>query len=327
MDKYNVFNNAPPPEVTHLLSIRSHIVLPVMLIFSTLANILCLNIINRKKLKRNSISIHLKHLVAVDLMTNVFYIPQIFYEEGCLQTYLAWAYYKAYIGSASIYYLRCLTMHLLCSLTADRLMGVTCNNWYQKSVRHTKTRLFIIWTYVSITCIPGLFFGSIVNSNAGWLVKSMRNRTNSEYIENYKTILTIIMIIVPSIILIIMSVSLTYKIYKINNLSKRNNRYKRNALAVLLLNMTFITIMAIHTGIKIMKRQDEHYCYSDLPQEAWLLGTEVMSLMWSIMNILVFLIVCREYKRQVIVSMSAWNLHNKPRQERVQLRKVTHYTI
>merc|ERR1712121_562888 len=67
------------------------------------------------------------------------------------------------------------------------------------------------------------------------------------------------------------------------------------------------------TGIKIVKKQDEHYCYSDINQEAWLLGTDIMSLMWGIMNILIFLIICREYKRQVIVSMSAWNLHNKPR--------------
>ena len=327
MDKYKIFAHAPPPEVIQLLSIRSHIILPVMIVFSTLANILCLNIINRKKLKTNSISIHLKYIVAVDLMTNLFYIPQIFYEEGCLQTHLVWAWYKAYLGSATIYYLRCLTMHLLCSLTADRLMGVACNDWYRKSIKHTKTRLFIIWTYVSIVCIPGLFFGSIVHSNEGWIVKSMRNITNNENVENYKSILTIIMIIIPSIILITMSVILTGKIYKINKLSKRNNRYRRNAVAVLLLNATFIIIMAIHTGIKIMKKQDEHYCYSDIHQEAWLLGTEIMSLMWSIMNILIFLIICREYKRQVIVSMSAWNLHNKPRQEAVQLRKVTHYTI
>ena len=218
-------------------------------------------------------------------------------------------------------------MHLLCSLTTDRLMGVACNNWYQTSVRHTKKKLFIIWAYVTIICIPGLFFGSIVSSNEGWVVKSMRNITNNENVENYKFVLTIIMIIIPSIVLITMSVILTGKIYKINKLSKRSNRYRRNALAVLLLNATFIVIMSLHTGIKIMKKQDEHYCYSDIYQEAWLLGTEIMSLMWSIMNILIFLIICREYKRQVIVSMSTWNLHNRPRQETVQLRKVTHYTI
>ena len=327
MDKYKGFPHAPPPEVIHLLNIRSHIILPVMLVFSTLANILCLNIINKKKLKANSISIHLKHIVAVDLTTNLFYIPQIFYEEGCLQTHLVWAWYKAYLGSPTIYYLRCLTMHLLCSLTADRLMGVACNHWYQKSVRHTKKKLFIIWTYVSIICIPGLFLGSIVSSNEGWVVKSMRNITNNDSVENYKFILTIIMIIIPSIILIIMSVILTGKIYKINKLSKRSNRYRRNALAVLLLNTTFIIIMSLHTGIKIMKKQHESYCYSDIYQEAWLLGTEIMSLMWSIVNVLIFLIICREYKRQVVISMSTWNLHNRQRHETVQLRKVRHYTI
>ena len=135
------------------------------------------------------------------------------------------------------------------------------------------------------------------------------------------------MIIIPSIILITMSVILTGKIYKMNKLSKRSNRYRRNALAVLVLNATFIIIMSLHTAIKIMKKQNEHYCYSDISQEAWLLSTEIMSLMWSIVNVLIFLIICREYKRQVIVSMSNWNLHGRQRHETVQLRKVTHYTI
>ena len=327
MDKYKGFPHAPPPEVIHLLNLRSHIILPVMLVFSTLANILWLNIINRKKLKTNSISIHLQYIVAVDLTTNLFYIPQLFYEEGCLQTHLVWAWYKAYLGSPMIYYLRCLTMHFLCSLTTDRLMGVACNNWYQTSVRHTKIKLSIIWAYVTTICIPGLFFGSIVSSNEGWVVKSMRNITNNQNLENYKFILTIIMIIIPSIILITMSVILTGKIYKMNKLSKRSNRYRRNALAVLVLNTTFIIIMSLHTAIKIMKKQNEYYCYSDISQEAWLLSTEIMSLMWSIVNVLIFLIICREYKRQVIVSMSNWNLHGRQRHETVQLRKVTHYTI
>merc|ERR1712121_580233 len=108
---------------------------------------------------------------------------------GCLQTHLVWAWYKAYLGSAIIYYLRCLTMHLLCSLTADRLMGVACNNLYKKSIRYTKIKLFIIWAYVTIICLPGLFFGSIVSSNEGWLVKSMRNITDNPSLENYKFIL------------------------------------------------------------------------------------------------------------------------------------------
>ena len=134
MDKYKGFPHAPPPEVINLLNIRSNIILPVMLVFSTLANLISLQIVNRKKLKKNSISIHLQYIVAVDLTANLFYTPQLFYEEGCIQTNLVWAWYKAHLGSPMIYYLRSLTMHLLCSLTADRLMGVACNNLYQKSI-------------------------------------------------------------------------------------------------------------------------------------------------------------------------------------------------
>ena len=327
MDKYKNFPHAPPLEVINLLNIRSHIILPVMLVISTIANILCLHIVNRKKIKKNSISIHLQYLVAVDLTTNLFYTPQLFYEEGCIQTNLVWAWYKAHLGSAMIYYLRSLTMHLLSSLTADRLMGVACNRIYQKSIRYTKTKLFIIWAYVTAMCLPGLYFGTILKLNEGWLVKSMRNITDNPGLEIYKSILTIIMIIIPSIILITMSVILTIKIYQINKLSRKNHRYRRNACAVLVLNATFIIIISLHMSIKIIKRQDEHYCYSSIYQEAWLLGTEIMSLTWSVVNVLVFLVICREYKHQVMISMSNWNLHHRHRPETVQLRKVTHFTI
>ena len=327
MDEYKNFPRAPPVEVATLLNIRSHIVLPVMLVISTIANILCLHIVNRKAIKKNSISIHLQYLVAVDLVTNLFYIPQLFYEEGCIQTNLMWAWYKAHLGSAMIYYLRSLTMHLLCSLTADRLMGVACNQIYQKSIRFTKVKLFIIWAYVTAMCLPGLYFGTILRLNEGWLVKSMRNITDNPGLEIYKSILTTIMIIIPSIILITMSIILTIKIYQINKLSRKNHRYRRNACAVLVLNATFIVIISLHMSIKIIKRQDEHYCYSSIYQEAWLLGTEIMSLTWSVVNVLVFLVICREYKHQVMISMSNWNLHHRHRPETVQLRKVTHFTI
>ena len=327
MDKYKNFPHAPPLEVINLLNIRSHIILPVMLVISTIANILCLQIVNRKKLKKNSISIHLQYIVAVDLTANLFYTPQLFYEEGCIQTNLVWAWYKAHLGSAMIYYLRSLTMHLLCSLTADRLMGVACNRLYQKSIRYTKIKLFIIWAYVTAMCLPGLYFGSMIRLNEEWLVKSMRNITDNPGLEKYKSILTITMIIIPSAILITMSIIITIKIYQINKLSKKSNRYRRNACAVLVLNATFIIIISLHMTIKIIKKQDEHYCYSSIYREAWLLGTEIMSLMWSVVNVLIFLVICREYKHQVIISMSNWNLHHRHRPEAVQLRKVTHFTI
>ena len=327
MDKNKNFPLAPPLEVVNLLSIRSHIILPVMLVISTMANVLCLHIVNRKRIKRNSVSIHLQCLVTVDLITNVVYTPQLLYEEGCVQTNFMWAWYKAHLGSAVIYYLRALTMNLLCSLTADRLMGVACNAMYKKSIRYTKTKLFVIWAYVTAVCLPGMYFGTILKTSEGWLIKSMRNTTDNPHLEIYKSILTAIMIIIPSIVLITMSIILTIKIYKINKISRNRPRYRRNACAVLILNTTFIIIISLHMSIKIIKGQDVHYCYSSIYQEAWLLGTEIFSLLWSVMNVIVFLIICKEYKSQILVSLSNWNLHHRPRPDTVQLRKITHLTI
>ena len=218
-------------------------------------------------------------------------------------------------------------MHLLCSLTTDRLMGVTCNSVYQKSIRYTRIKLFIMWVYVTAMCLPGLCLGTIVELKGKWLVKSMRNITDNPGLETYKSLLTVIMIIIPSVILFIMSIIITAKIYQVNRLSKKSSRYRRNACAVLILNASFIIIIILHTTIKIMIEQNQHYCYSSYYREIWLLGTEIMSLMWSVVNVLVFLIICREYKHQVLISMSNWNLHHRPMPEAVQLRKITHFTV
>ena len=327
MDETEEYPHAPPLEVINLLNIRSHIILPVMLVISSIANLLCLKIVNRKKLKRNSISIHLKCVVAVDLLTNLSYTPQMFYDENCIQYSMAVAYYKAHMGSALIYYLRCLTMHLLCSLTADRLFGVICNSIYQKSIEYTKVKLFIMWAYITAMCLPGLCLGTIVKVENGWWVKSMRNITDNEKLETYKTLLTVFMIIIPSVSLFIMSIILTAKIYQINQLTRRSRRYRRNACAVLLLNASFIIILVLHTTIKIMIEQRQHYCYSSYYRETWLLITEIMSLMWSVVNVIVFLIICKEYKNEVLFSMSNWNLHPRPKPEAVQLKKFTHFTV
>merc|ERR1711895_99510 len=132
------------------------------------------------------------------------------------------------------------------------------------------------------------------------------------------------MIIIPSSILIIMSITITVKIYQINQLSNKNRRYRRNACAVLFLNASFFIIISLHMTIKIIKKQEKRYCYSSLYREAWLLGTEILSWIWSVVNILIFLVICREYKQQVMISLSNWNLNRRPRPETVQLRKVTH---
>ena len=318
---------APPLEVRNLLNIRSHIVLPVLLVISSVANLLCLKIINRKKLKRNSISLHLKYVIAVDLLTNLAYVPQMFYEENCIQISMAVAWYKAHLGAALIYYLRSLTMHLLCSLTLDRLLGITCNNVYQKSIRYTKAKLGMGWAYVTAMCLPGLCLGTINKVNGKWVITSIRNIINNPGLETYKSVVSIILILIPSLFLFIMSLVITVKIYQMNRVSKKNSRYRRNACAVLLLNASFIIIMVLHMTIKLLTGQDKQYCYSNYYRELWLLGTEVMSLMWSVVNVVVFLIICREYKHEVLISMTNWNLHHRPRPEAVQLRRFTYFTV
>ena len=94
----------PPIEVVNLMSLRNQIILPILIVIGLISNVCCLKIVNKPKVKANSISTHLKCISWVDISTNILYVPQLFYGEGCIQRSLVWAIYKAHLGSAVIYY-------------------------------------------------------------------------------------------------------------------------------------------------------------------------------------------------------------------------------
>ena len=317
-------SHSPPREVKDLMWIRNNIVLPVLIVIGLIANIVCLKIINRPKVKKNSISIHLKCIAVVDICNNVLYIPQIFYGEGCIQEKLVWALYKAHLGSPMIHYTKFLTLHLLCSLTCDRFLGIFNNALYQKAILHTKLRLVLLWMYVTATTLPEIIMGKVEKLEEGWLVKSVTRITNNEEVEKYKLVLTILMVIVPAILLIIMSIAITIKITLISKNAIKQNKYKKNAFCVLILNATFISLIGLYVIVITTNKPDKNYCYSSISREAWLLGTEILTIIWGIVNVVMFLIICQEYRNEITIMMRDLNLHRTELPEVVEPRKMKH---
>ena len=312
----------PPIEVVNLMAIRNRIILPILIVIGLISNIGCIKIVSKPKVKNNSISTHLRCIAVIDITTNLLYIPQLFYGEGCIQEQLGWAIYKAHFGSSIIYYTKFLTIHLLCSLTADRFLGIFKNAWYQSAIRHTKIRITLLGIYVTVATVPGLYWGTIERVENGWRVWSVLRIVNDAMIQRYKIVMSTLMIIVPSLLLIVMSVAITIKIRNISKIRRKQNRYRRNACAVLLLNASFILLLGMYVLIITTLQKKANYCYSNLTRETLLLGTEMLTMIWSIVNIVMFLVICKEYKKQVILSMSQWQLHRVNKPDLVELKHV-----
>ena len=132
-----------------------------------------------------------------------------------------------------------------------------------------------------------------------------------------------LMIVVPSIVLIVMSIAITIKIKLISKNTIKQNKYKKNALCVLVLNGSFIMLIGLYVIVITAYKPDVNYCYSSISREAWLLGTEALTMIWSIVNVVMFLIICQTYRKEVIIIMSKYKLHKTEPPEVVELKGIS----
>ena len=157
-----------------LLKVKSLVILPIMTIISAVVNTICWKILANRNQKNNVGSIHLKFLIAIDLILIATYIPQIFFsEESCIQTSFAWAFYKAYVRSSVAYATKWLQIYTLMSLTYDRFCAVYFSNWYRTSKKYTRLRLGIAVIFIVISITPALVLGSIEKVQEGYIATSV----------------------------------------------------------------------------------------------------------------------------------------------------------
>ena len=309
--KYPTMDTNIETGVFVLLKVKSLIILPIMTILSTLVNTLCWKILSRKKQKNNVGTIHLKFLIAIDLISIVTYLPQIFFsEESCLQTSYAWAFYKAHIRSSVAYATKWLQIYTLMSLTADRFTAVYFAQWYRTSNKFTKVRLSIAVVFIIISITPALILGSIEKVNEGYIATSVFRSSKIPNTKIYRIYCLACMVLIPMISIISLSILIAHKLIRGSPALQQNKDYIRNAVSILIINVIYITLTVIY-GAVLFNNTTTGKCYSNTVHEMVLLTCESLLLVWSIINVVVFLAICREYKQETIIFLKRVGLMNQ----------------
>ena len=284
-----------------LLKVKSLIILPIMTILSTLVNTLCWKILARKNQKNNVGTIHLKFLIAIDLISIVTYLPQIFFSESsCVQTSYAWAFYKAHIRSSVAYATKWLQIYTLMSLTVDRFTAVYCAQWYRTSNKFIKVRLSLAVVFIIISITPAVILGSIEKVDEGYIATSVFRSSYMPNTKIYRIYCLACMVLIPMTSIITLSILIAHKLIIGSPALQQNKDYIRNAVSILIINVIYITLTLIY-GAVLFNNSTTGKCYSNTVHEMVLLTCESLLLVWSIINVVVFLAICREYKQETII--------------------------
>ena len=276
--------------------INKTVVLSMLLIAGLVTNVVAMLIISKTKVKKNPINRHLLCLSIIDIVTLLGYIPNLFTNESCKQPNYYKAIYKAYIKSNLVYYGKYLTLYILLNLTFDRFMGICKISWHKTMLKYSKTRLLCLWTWITISVIPSIYWAKVEILEDGYDARSITRVVETDKIKIYKNYLLWTMLICPSTMLIALSGKITYHVIKVTKHSRHRSVYVRNTLAVLCCNLTFITIMSICGGL-LYGVSYQTNCYTDNNTEVTLLIGQGIMLSWSILNMLAFLTICQEYKK------------------------------
>ena len=304
-----------PREVALVMRIRNLVIVPIMIVVGFCTNLACWYIVSRRELKNRPINSHLKAIVMTDLYTAVSYLPLMFNHEGCLQNSVELAVYKAYVRSSLIYYSKFLTLHFLLSLTWERFLGVYSQKWFLWVKRYTTWRLVGIWSWVTICTMPSLFLGSIESEGEEWRATSVFRTDNT----GYKTFVMIALIGIPALALIVLSIATTVGIVKKSAISAQRRRYIKNTIVVLIVNAIYITLVAVYGIIMLANKNEQDQCYSDIGKEVALVVTETLTMLWSILNVIIFLVICTEYKLAAKRVLYKFGLSSKPKIRRARL--------
>ena len=214
------------------MNITKQIVLSILLVIGLGVNIVTMQIISKKKIRKNPINRHLWCLNIIDLITLITYIPSLWLEESCKQTNYYKAFYKAYIKSTIFYYGKFLTLYILLNFTIDRYMGICKKDLHKAMLKYSKTRRILIWILVTISMIPGIIWSKIEIIDNVYEARSISRVPVSDNIRIYKKYILIAMLCLPATALVLISSKITIKVISTTKKLRQRSVYVRNTIAV-----------------------------------------------------------------------------------------------
>ncbi|CAL4080939.1 unnamed protein product [Meganyctiphanes norvegica] len=297
-----------PEQVSSVMVVGYHGVVPCLVVIGIIINILCISIICRPKLKNIHINKYLKFLVVVDLVTYACCLLDSLARPFCFPSSYTLAFYKAHFGGKLVYLCRYISVHGLIWMSFDRFLATwfpTPFPLYKKpGVVGVRLTLSVIWAV--LWGIPILYMGTVeeypyfgnenaINNSRKWLVNPVYTQNLAQtFLLVFSYCDLVLNIIVPGIALIALNISLLAGVTK-KLLGSGMSREVSKTAAVLVINVLYVV-----SYIPIFFINTSEHCISVTVNELiWEITVDSSLIVWSIINMFIVFVFNREYRKEL----------------------------
>ena len=186
-------------------------------------------------------------------------------------------------------------LYILLSQSFDRYMWICKRDWQGTMFGYSKTRLLIIWIWMSISVMPGIIWANYEHLNDVSGELNIMRVVEARQVGTYKNYLLWTMLICPSAVLIALSGKITYNVVKVTKHSTHRSVHPKNILAIFTCGVALISRITIVGGLLYgISYQTE--CYKNNNIEATLLMGQGINFSGCMLNMMSFWTICQEYK-------------------------------
>ena len=141
--------------------------------------------------------------------------------------------------------------------------------------------------------------GHIEQTEGGFIAKSVFRNTEIHNTKYYRIYCICIMVAVPMTTIFLLSILIARKLLGGSGSLNTNRNYIRNSIGTLIINAIYVSL-TVTNGTVLYNNRTIGKCYSNTTNEIILLICELLLMIWSIINVLIFFILCKEYKCETL---------------------------
>ncbi|CAL4105101.1 unnamed protein product, partial [Meganyctiphanes norvegica] len=300
-----------PLDIVPALRLRYQILLPIFIVFGIVANTLTFLVTTRPKLKSLHYNVYIQALSLLDLMGFIMRLPMVFDDEYCGYSDYTMAIYMTHFGWLLVNYLRAISSYVLMFLSFDRFTGIWLPDTFRniKGTEVGKKRLIptAIWVFLTAYIPWACFLTAKQNDHHDqWIVSYSisREQVSSTWFWVFKHYSTLAVTGFPSFCILGLNIGIVIGLlmknyYKrITILGEDRTAKKRfyHTIAVLILNLSYAACCFPYLVTMMYIKRGTCYSKSTYSQETVLCLLESLSSLWSILNMVIFFLLNRDYK-------------------------------
>ncbi|CAL4064294.1 unnamed protein product, partial [Meganyctiphanes norvegica] len=300
---------SPPADVEPALRIRNQIILPIFITFGVIANTFTFYVVTRPKPRTLYFNLYIQVMSLLDLLGFIMRLPIAFDDEYCGYSQYSMAFYMTHFGWLIINMLRGINSYVLVFLSLDRFIGI----WWPDTFRNMKDSkigtILLILTSVLVfftTYIPWTTrFLKVSPDEQQWFMNWKNpDQPKSMAFRFFRHYSTLIITVLPSILIAGLNIGIVIGFFKKNiygkesiGSSKQTAKTQRfyHTIAVLLLNASYAICCFPYAVVSIYIETGTCYSKSTYGEVTMLYLLESLSSLWSILNMLIFFLLTKEY--------------------------------